>query len=215
MPLNFKDMLDQISFFVVSAIILIFAVMSVTSRRILRSAVYLMFVLIATAVLYFMMGYNFLAAVQLTVYAGGIVVLIIFSILLTSQISERAVMAPLKQKILSSLAAVAGALLVLMVVLAFDFKPSPASIANSSIQTADSTTLVVANATVNTAQASSNIHNIGLALVSYEREGFALPFDVISILLLAALIGAIVLAKKEKLPTNTELNDNTNNDSTL
>lgn len=208
-------MLDQISFFVVSAIILIFAVMSVTSRRILRSAVYLMFVLIATAVLYFMMGYNFLAAVQLTVYAGGIVVLIIFSILLTSQISERAVMAPLKQKILSSLAAVAGALLVLMVVLAFDFKPSPASIADSSIQAADSATLVVANATAGTAQASSNIHDIGLALVSYEREGFALPFEVVSILLLAALIGAIVLAKKEKLPINTELSDNTNNDSTL
>ncbi len=208
-------MLDQISFFVVSAIILIFAVMSVTSRRILRSAVYLMFVLIATAVLYFMMGYNFLAAVQLTVYAGGIVVLIIFSILLTSQISERAVMAPLKQKILSSLAAVAGALLVLMVVLAFDFKPSPASIADSSIQAADSATLVVDNATAGTAQASSNIHDIGLALVSYEREGFALPFEVVSILLLAALIGAIVLAKKEKLPINTELSDNTNNDSTL
>jgi NADH-quinone oxidoreductase subunit J len=208
-------MLDQISFFVVSAIILIFAVMSVTSRRILRSAVYLMFVLIATAVLYFMMGYNFLAAVQLTVYAGGIVVLIIFSILLTSHISERAVMAPLKQKILSSLAAVAGALLVLMVVLAFDFKPSPASIADSSIQSADSATLVVANATAGTAQASSNIHDIGLALVSYEREGFALPFEVVSILLLAALIGAIVLAKKEKLPINTEISDNTNNDSTL
>ena len=208
-------MLDQISFFVVSAIILIFAVMSVTSRRILRSAVYLMFVLIATAVLYFMMGYNFLAAVQLTVYAGGIVVLIIFSILLTSQISERAVMAPLKQKILSSLAAVAGALLVLMVVLAFDFKPSPASIADSSIQAADSATLVVDNATAGTALASSNIHDIGLALVSYEREGFALPFEVVSILLLAALIGAIVLAKKEKRPINTELSDNTNNDSTL
>ena len=102
-----------------------------------------------------------------------------------------------------------------MVVLAFDFKPSPASIADSSIQAADSATLVVDNATAGTAQASSNTHDIGLALVSYEREGFALPFEVVSILLLAALIGAIVLAKKEKLPINTELSDNTNNDSTL
>jgi NADH-quinone oxidoreductase subunit J len=208
-------MLDQISFFVVSAIILIFSVMSVTSRRILRSAVYLMFVLIATAVLYFMMGYNFLAAVQLTVYAGGIVVLIIFSILLTSKISERAVMAPLKQKILSSLAAVAGAILVLMVVLTFDFKPSPASIADSSILASDSITMIEANATTIAASSSSNIHDIGLALVSYDREGFALPFEVVSILLLAALIGAIVVAKKEKLPTTTEISDNTNNDSTL
>jgi NADH-quinone oxidoreductase subunit J len=42
------------------------------------------------------------------------------------------------------------------------------------------------------------VKNVGLALVSYDRDGFALPFEVISILLLAAMVGAIVLAKKEK-----------------
>ena len=209
-------MLDQVSFFVVSAIILIFAVMSVTCRRILRSAVYLMFVLIATAVLYFMLGYNFLAAVQLTVYAGGIVVLIIFSILLTSQISERAVMVPIKQKILSALATVAGAILVLMVVLAFNFKPSTAPVADSNlVPVADSTMIQALPDSTTATITNPTVHDIGLALVSYKRDGFALPFEVISILLLAAMIGAIVLAKKEKLPANTEISDNTNNDSTL
>jgi len=168
-------MFEQITFFVIAAIILIFSVLTVLSRKILRSAVYLLFVLVATAVLYFMMNYNFLAAVQLTVYAGGIVVLIIFSILLTSHISERAVMAPLKQSLLSALATLAGATLTLMVILGFAFVPITAP------------------------GVESNVHNIGLALVSYQRDGYALPFELISILLLAAMIGAIVVAKKERL----------------
>jgi NADH-quinone oxidoreductase subunit J len=184
-------MFEQITFFVIAAFILVFSVLTVTSRMILRSAVYLLFVLIATAVLYFMLGYNFLAAVQLTVYAGGIVVLIIFSILLTSHISERAAMATLKQKLLSALSVVAGALLTLMVILGFNFIP-------------------------NTTQVSDpTVHDVGLALVSYQRDGFALPFEVISILLLAAMIGAIVVAKKERLPFpgKKEISENPENES--
>ena len=61
---------------------------------------------------------------QVAVYAGGIVVLIIFSILLTSHISERAVMAPVKQKLLSALSVIAGAMLVIMVLLGFNFIPN-------------------------------------------------------------------------------------------
>jgi NADH-quinone oxidoreductase subunit J len=184
-------MFEQITFFVIAAIILVFSLLTVTSRKILRSAVYLLFVLISTAVLYFMMNYNFLAAVQLTVYAGGIVVLIIFSILLTSHISERAVMAPLKQSLFSALATLAGAVLVLMVILGFNFVPH---------------TVTVPEPTV---------HDIGLALVSYQRDGFALPFEVISILLLAAMIGAIVVAKKETLilPGKEEMLDKPENES--
>ena len=72
----------QIMFVLFSAMIVVFSIMTVTSRKILRAAVYLLFVLVSTAGLYFMLNYQFLAAVQLTLYAGGIVVLIIFSILL-------------------------------------------------------------------------------------------------------------------------------------
>lgn len=183
-------MSNQIAFFAIAAIILVFSVLTVTSRRILRAAVYLLFVLVATGVLYFMMEYNFLAAVQLTVYAGGIVVLIIFSILLTSHISERAKMAPLKQSLFSALATLAGACLTLMVILGFVFVP-------------------------NTAPApEQTVREVGLALVSYQRDGFALPFEVISILLLAAMIGAIVVAKKEKLvlPGKNDLSENPENE---
>jgi len=167
-------MVNEVMFYLIGTMILIFSVLTVTTRRILRAAVYLLFVLISTAGLYFMLNYNFLAAVQLTVYAGGIVVLIIFSILLTSHLSERAVIAPLKQSILSALATLAGATLTLMTILRFAFVP---------------------NAGVDP---QFNIAEIGNSMVSYKRDGYALPFEVISILLLAAMIGAIVVAKKEK-----------------
>ena len=166
---------SEIMFYILAGMILAFSVLTVTSRRILRAAVYLLFVLISTAGLYFMLNYNFLAAVQLTVYAGGIVVLIIFSILLTSHISERAVIADWKQNLLSALAVVAGATLTLITIIQFNFIPStlPAS--------------------------PSNVKDIGTALISYKENGFALPFEVISILLLAAMVGAIIVARKEKL----------------
>jgi len=167
-------MLNEVMFYLFGAMILTFSVLTVTTRRILRAAVYLLFVLISTAGVYFMLNYNFLAAVQLTVYAGGIVVLIIFSILLTSHLSERAVMAPFKQSIFSALATLAGATLTLMTILQFSFVP---------------------NAGVDP---QYNITDVGNSLVSYNRDGYALPFEVISILLLASMIGAIVVAKKEK-----------------
>jgi NADH-quinone oxidoreductase subunit J len=167
-------MVNEVMFFLIGAMILIFSVLTVTTRRILRAAVYLLFVLISTAGLYFMLNYNFLAAVQLTVYAGGIVVLIIFSILLTSHLSERAVMAPLKQSLLSALATLAGATLTLMTILRFSFVPAAGT------------------------DPQFTITDVGNSMVSYNRDGYALPFEVISVLLLAAMIGAIVVAKKEK-----------------
>jgi len=168
-------MVNEVMFYLVGAMILIFSIMTVTSRKILRSAVYLLFVLISTAGLYFMLNYNFLAAVQLTVYAGGIVVLVIFSILLTSHVSEKAAMAPLKQSILSALVTIAGAILTLMTILRFSFTPNPGI------------------------DPQFTIKEVGAALVSYQKDGFALPFEVVSILLLATMIGAIVVAKKEKI----------------
>jgi NADH-quinone oxidoreductase subunit J len=169
---------NQVMFFVFAAVILIFSLMTVMSRRILRSAIYLLFVLIATAGLYFMLNYNFLAAVQLTVYAGGIVVLIIFSILLTSHISERAEMAGWKQAVFSALAAVAGAILTVMTILRFTFKASTGEPLKVQVKT------------------------IGEKLIGYGKDGYALPFEVISVLLLAAMIGAIVVARRESKKTN-------------
>ena len=67
--------LQQAGFAFLAAVILVFSVLTVTTKRILRAATYLLFVLFATAGIYFQLNYSFLGAVQLLIYAGGVVVL--------------------------------------------------------------------------------------------------------------------------------------------
>jgi len=163
---------NQIMFILFALMITVFSILSVTTRRILRAATYLLFVLVSTAGLYFMLNYQFLAAVQLTLYAGGIVVLIIFSILLTSHISQKFEAAKFKKTIFSAIASLAGAILVIVTIL--DFKFSATTEAAKEV----------------------DMKLIGKSLLSVDYDGYVLPFEVISILLLAAMIGAIVIAKK-------------------
>ncbi len=163
---------NQIMFLLFSGMIVIFSVLTVTTRKILRAAVYLLFVLVSTAGLYFMLNYQFLAAVQLTLYAGGIVVLIIFSILLTSHISQKFESPGLKKIIFSAAASIAGAILSIITIHSFSFTASKE------------------------AAKEVDMKFIGRSLLSTDYDGYVLPFEVISVLLLAAMIGAIVIAKK-------------------
>lgn len=164
----------KIIFFILAISIVVFSVLSITSRKILRAAIYLLFVLVAMAGLYYMMNFPFLAAVQLILYAGGIVVLIIFSILLTSQINSK-LEAPKRSHLLSGLiTAVGGVVLSAVTILQFAFRPSTAPAIGTDMRT------------------------IGLQLMGTGENGYALPFEVISILLLAALVGSIFIALKNR-----------------
>ena len=77
--------MSDMLFYLFASAAIVAALAAVTSRRILRAAVYLMFVLINTAALYALLGAYFLAGLQLLVYVGGIVVLIVFAVMLTYQ----------------------------------------------------------------------------------------------------------------------------------
>src|SRR5664279_4808585 len=114
-------MMAPILFIIFSAMIVVFSILTVTSRKILRAATFLLFVLVATAGLYFMLNYQFLAAVQLTLYAGGIIVLIIFSILITSHISQKFEPVGTLKIVFSALAALIGLILTLTTVLNYKF----------------------------------------------------------------------------------------------
>ena len=155
--------------------ILIFSVLTVTSRKILRAAVYLLFVLLGSAGLFFMLNFYFLAAVQLTVYAGGIIVLIIFSIMLTSMVNDKLESVGIKKRIFSFIAVAAGAVICILTILNTKFPP------------------------VSEIENDGSVRNIGLRLLSTGENGYALPFEVISILLLAAMVGAIIIARREKV----------------
>ena len=162
----------SIMFIIFSAMIIVFSILTVTSRKILRAAVFLLFVLVSTSGLYFMLNYQFLAAVQLTLYAGGIVVLIIFSILLTSHISQKFESSGWKKNMFSAIAAATGAILSIITILDYKFA-----------------------ATTETAK-EVDMRLIGKSLLSVDYDGYVLPFEVISVLLLAAMVAAIVVAKK-------------------
>lgn len=164
----------ELMFYIFSGMILVFSLLTVTSRRILRAAFYLLVVLISTAGIYFMLNYQFLAAVQLTLYAGGIVVLIIFSILLTSHINQKFEPLGFKKWFFSAVAVAAGAFLTILTIVRYGFNETVTSTQNPDMQV------------------------VGSSLLGYNKNGYALPFEVISILLLAAMFASIVIAKKEK-----------------
>lgn len=168
----------QAVFYFFSVIIVIFSILTVTSKRILRAATFLLFVLLGTAAFYFILNFAFMGALQITLYAGGIVVLIIFSILLTSHVGERFEPIGWGKMMASALVSLVGAGFTLYVLLSADFGHSQANLPDTSVK------------------------SIGTALLSYERNGFVLPFEVVSLLLLAAIVGAIVIARKE--PQDTE-----------
>jgi len=166
--------MNILMFYLFASIIVVFSILTVTSRRVLRAAVYLLFVLISTAGLYFLLNYMFLAAVQLALYAGGIVVLIIFSILLTSHINEKFEPVSMKKGLATAFMALTGAGLSIFTIAQHSFPQVVAESEGTSVKT------------------------IGRALLNYGENGYVLPFEVISILLLAAMFGAIVIAKKKQ-----------------
>jgi len=165
---------NQIMFLIFSVVIIVFSILTVTSRKILRAATFLLFVLVSTAGMYFLLRFTFLAAIQLTLYAGGIVVLIIFSILLTSHISEKLEQPSVMKRVYAAIAAIAGGIVCILTLLQTEF-----------VQKTFDPQMV-------------HIKTIGASLLSTEKYGYSLPFEVISILLLGAMIGAIILAKKRK-----------------
>ena len=165
--------ISAIIFYAISALILSTGILAVTSVKIFRSAIWLLFSLVGIAALYFWMQVEFIAAIQIVVYVGGIVVLIIFSIFLT-QNSGKEMPKPAKSKIIfSALASLFGTALTYNLISHYDgFQMSAATPFNNSM------------------------NEIGTQMLSTTSHGFILPFELVSLLLLAAMVGCIVIAMR-------------------
>jgi len=163
---------STIIFYLLAVLSLLSALLAVTSRQIFRSAIYLLFSLVGIAGIYFWLQYDFIAAVQIVVYVGGITVLIIFSIFLTQQAGELLPKQTISRQVFSAVAVFCSFALVMLQVYQYKF-----------------------TATKEEAIAPV-IANIGEKMLSVEEGGYALPFEVISMLLLAALVGCIVIAMR-------------------
>ena len=163
-----------ICYWIIALAIVIFSVLTVTTRKILRAATYLLFVLFATAALYFKLDYEFLGAVQIAVYAGGIVVLFVFAILLTTHPGDNSQQLTSRKEILGIIGAVAtaGACGWALCSRCADLFTSLPAMANPTMQ------------------------RIGQAMLGTGYEQYLLPFEAVSVLLLACIIGGVVIARK-------------------
>lgn len=169
----------QITFYCIAAIILVTGFLSVTTRKIFRSAIWLLLSLIGVAGLYFWMEVEFIAAVQIAVYVGGIVVLIIFAVFLTQQSGNEMAKAPPARNIFAALSALFGVAFSIKIISNINFPVS----------------VIIFDSSVN---------KIGTAMLHTGKNGFVLPFEVVSILLLAAMVGCIVIAMKSPEQKNAE-----------
>ena len=177
---------SAVVFYMLAFFILATGLLAVTSRKIFRSAIWLLFSLTGIAGLYFWLQMEFIAAVQIVVYVGGIVVLIIFSIFLTQQ-SGKDLPAPVRGRpVVSALLVCVGFVLTCILLRHYAFTQMGHAVAG-----------VVGEGAGNMG-VDASVGNIGAQLLSTSEHGYVLPFEVISILLLAAMIGCIVIAMKIK-----------------
>ena len=164
----------DIIFYILAAFILGNGILAMSTTKIFRAAIFLLFTLIGVAGLYFWMQVEFVAAVQIIVYVGGIVVLIIFSIFLTQQAGEKMAQQKLGRKLFAALTVFCGFALTMLQVYKHNF------IVNGN------------------PYATVTVADIGHQMLKTQDGGYALPFEVVSMLLLAAMIGCIVIALKSK-----------------
>ena len=163
--------LEGFFFYLMAAFILFASYFVVTARNLFRCAMGLAAVLIGIAGVYLLMDAQFLSAIQVAVYVGGVVVLVVFAVLMVEDVTQKDYLrSPLSRNILAAviaelfLAVVAGAMLSQGFGSA---RPEPAA---------------------------AQVREIGRALLETGPGGFALPFEVISLVLVAALVGAITVA---------------------
>lgn len=150
------------------------AILSVTSLKIFRAAVYLLFSMIGIAGMYFYFNYEFLGAVQVVVYVGGIIVLIIFSIFLTAESGSDMKKPLFARASFAALAAIFACAFTLLFINEQPFMSGETELIEASVK------------------------NIGRQMLSTDKHGYILPFEAVSMLLLAAMIGCIVIAIKIK-----------------
>lgn len=166
-----------VMFCILAVVVLGSAVMSVCTKSIMRAATWLLFVLFGIAGFYFILDYTFLGVAQVSIYAGGITIMYIFAIQLVSKRSLQNLVARFKgvrvaQGLLISLI---GLIVVSLILVKNHFINAALDVANVEVP----------------------MKQVGQAMVSSGKYGYVLPFEFISVFLLACIIGGVMIARKE------------------
>ena len=161
--------LGEVLFFLIAALVVLSGYWVVMSPNLVHSAVSLLFTLFGVAGLYVYLYADFIAVSQVIIYVGGILVLIIFGVMLTNKLDDPKLSNQSQNQL------IAGVFCLALLVFQFQI------IFNTKWNVQD---LITRESTVN---------EIGYMLLTE----YLLPFEVVSVLLLAALIGAAMLSRKK------------------
>ena len=166
-------------FVILAVVVLGSAIMSVVTKSIMRAATWLLFVLFGIAGFYFLLDYTFLGAAQLSIYAGGITIMYIFAIQLVSKRSLQNLVARFRGVRVAQglLLAVVGLVVMGLILLKNQFIETAISASNPDIEVP--------------------MKQVGQAMVSSGKYGYVLPFEFISVFLLACIVGGVMIARKE------------------
>lgn len=159
----------KIGIYVVMAAILVFALGVVTLRNLFHCALCLAGALIGTAGIYIMLHAEYLAAVQILLYVGGVITLVIFAVMLTEHLAGKTV----RQNNSQSLLAIIGSLGFVTLIGTLIVK-TPWPVSQAALK------------------AKASVMSLGQALMGT----YVFPFEIISIVLIAALIGTVIIAKQ-------------------
>ena len=165
-----QDLVIKATFYPIAFLTVLFALLVVTSRNIFHSAVYLALTLIGVASVYLYLDAEFLAIIQVLIYVGAIVTLFIFTIMLTVDIDTSSIRGSLGRISLSLVASLAMLFILIKVIIISPWHGTPPNIPFFGLP------------------------ELGKSLMSK----YVLPFEVISLISLAALVGAIVIGGRRK-----------------
>ena len=170
-------MANLIMFGILAVIILGSALMCVMTTRIMRAATFMLFVLFGVAGLYFLLDYTYFGAAQISVYAGGVTMIFVFAIQLVSKRTLQGLVERIKisRIIWGGLLTVVSCVVVILILLKNQYMYVAMARPDEEIP----------------------MKNIGLALMGADKYQYVLPFEFISLFLLACIIGGLVIARKE------------------
>ena len=183
--------LTAVLFAATAAVVGVSALGVVLSRSVVRAAVWLLFTLIGVAVIYFLLGAEFLGAAQLIVYVGGTLVLMVFGVMLTNQGPFAGIPPKRLEWILGG--TVAGGLFALLVVASFSAVRSPGSVADDTplpgIEAIGTGFLGIPEAEPRKPDGTPG-----------PKRGthYLLPFEIVSVHLLVVLVAAAYLARAKR-----------------
>jgi NADH-quinone oxidoreductase subunit J len=170
------DMGQAIAFYIIAACILGFAVLVVSTKDTVHSVLFLVIDFLFVAALYVLLAAPFLAVIQVLVYAGGIVVLYLFVVMLVNLKRPPEAHQDPHRRTKIGLGLAAAVLIELAAIAGYgSTNPAPAAAATLSMPV------------------TGNTERVGWLLYT----NYLIPFEIASMLLLVAMIGAITLAKRE------------------